>query len=75
LLVELSRDSTIRRALYPAISNANTTKEEKIRLARVLSQTGDKDTIPVLEALKGDSDADIAQEGSRAARNLTSRLP
>jgi HEAT repeat protein len=75
LLVELSRDSTIRRALYPAISNASATKEEKIRLARVLSQTGDKDTIPVLEALKGDSDADIAQEGSRAARNLTSRLP
>jgi HEAT repeat protein len=75
LLVELSRDSTIRRALYPALSSPNATKEEKIRLARVLGQTGDKDTIPVLEALKGDSDVDIAQEGSRAARNLSSRLP
>jgi HEAT repeat protein len=75
LLVELSRDPAVRQALYPAVSNPMATKEEKIRLARVLGQTGDKDTLPVLEALKGDSDVEVSQEGSRAARNLSSRLP
>jgi len=75
LLMEIARDADVRKALYPAVSNPKATKEEKIRLARVLGATGDKETLPVLETLKADSDADVAQEGSRAARNLSSRLP
>lgn len=75
LLVELARDEEVRKAIYPALSAPNATKEEKIRIARVLGQTGNKETISVLEPLKGDSDAEVAQEGVRAIQNLTARLP
>src|SRR5262249_11381863 len=56
LLAEVSRDPEARHALHPAISKPNATKEEKIRLARIFGQTGDKEALPVVEALKGDTD-------------------
>ncbi|MBL8174491.1 MAG: HEAT repeat domain-containing protein [Bryobacterales bacterium] len=75
LLVELGRDGAVRKALYPAIRQLQATKEEKMRLARVFGQTGDKETLGVLETLKDDTDAEVAAEGSKAARNIAARLP
>jgi hypothetical protein len=51
------------------------TKDEKIGLAQVLSQSGDRDTLPALEDLSRDPDHDVAQEGLRALKNLRARLP
>lgn len=73
LLNELTRDPAIRKLIYPALPNAN--KEEKMRLARILGMTGDKETIAVLEPLKVNTDADVAGEVNRAIRNLQARFP
>jgi len=75
LLTELARGEAVRKALYPAIRQLQATKEEKIRLARVFGQTGDKETLAVLETLKEDTDSEVAAEGSKAARNIVARLP
>jgi len=75
LLTELARGEAVRKALYPAIRQLQATKEEKIRLARVFGQTGDKETLAVLETLKEDADSEVAAEGSKAARNIVARLP
>jgi HEAT repeat protein len=72
LLTELARDEKIRVALYPAMSSG--TKDEKIYMARVLARSGDKDSLPSLEKVSHDVDADVAQEGLRALQTLRARL-
>jgi len=72
LLVELARDAEIRKLLYPAMAAG--TKDEKIYLARVLGRSGGPDSIPPLERLTDDRDADVAQEALRASRSVKSRL-
>ncbi len=67
-LVELARDPQNRSALYPTLETG--TKDEKIGLAHVLGRSGDKDSIPRLEKLSNDPDAQVAQEGLRALRTL-----
>jgi len=71
-LTELARDSATRQALYAPLATA--TKDEKIGLARVLSTSGDKESVAYLEKLSRDSDPEVAQEGLRAMRNLQARL-
>lgn len=75
LLAELSRDAEIRRSLYPALNRADATREEKIRLAQIFANTGDRETLDVLNKLKDDGDVQVGQEAARAARNLAARLP
>jgi HEAT repeat protein len=70
-LVEVARDDQVRKALYPALQSG--TRDEKISLARVLGRSGDKDSIPYLQKVSNDSDAEVAQEGMRAVRNLQAR--
>jgi len=72
LLVELARDPKVRAPLYNAVSSG--TKDEKIYLARILAISGDKDSLPSLEKVSHDTDADVAQEGVRALQNLRARL-
>jgi HEAT repeat protein len=67
-LVETARDPEVRNALYPTLETG--TKDEKISLARVLARSGDQDSIPHLEKLSNDPDAQVAQEGLRALRTL-----
>jgi len=67
-LIELARDPQVRTALYPTLETG--TKDEKISLARVLGRSGDQDSIPRLEKLSNDPDAQVAQEGLRALRTL-----
>jgi HEAT repeat protein len=74
-LTELARDPEVRTALYPALRDPTVTKDEKIGLAQVFAQSGDRDSIPALETLSKDSDAEVAQEGLRALKNLRPRLP
>ena len=74
-LTELARDPEVRRQLSPALHDPMVTRDEKIGLAQVLSQSGDRDTLPALEDLSRDSDKEVAQEGLRALKNLRARLP
>ena len=71
-LVETARDDQVRRALYPSLESG--TRDEKISIARVLARSGDKESIPRLQKLSSDTDADVAQEGMRALRNLQARM-
>lgn len=71
-LIETARDQQVRQALYPSLENG--TKDEKISVARVLARSGDQDSISHLQKLSNDTDADVAQEGVRALRNLQARL-
>jgi len=71
-LIELARDPKIRASLYPALTAG--TRDEKIYLARVLARSGDKDSLPALEKVSQDTDAEVAQEGLRALKNLRARL-
>jgi HEAT repeat protein len=72
-LTELSRNAAVRSALYQYIKRG--TKEEKLGIGRVLSVSGDRESITHLEALSKDSDPDVASESLRAIRSLRTRLP
>jgi len=71
-LVELARDDRVRKALYGPLEAG--TKDEKIGLAGVLACSGDRESIPHLEKLSNDKDADVAQEGLRSLRTLQARF-
>jgi len=71
-LMELARDDQVRKQLYGPLQNG--TKDEKIGLARVLARSGGKDTIPALQKLSNDADAEVAQEGLRALRSVQARF-
>ena len=71
-LVELARDDQVRKQLYGPVQSG--TKDEKIGLAHVLARSGGKDSIPALQKLSNDADAEVAQEGLRALRTLQARL-
>lgn len=72
-LIELAREAKARQAVYTLLPSA--TKEEKIGLATVLGRSGDKDSVPYLETLSMDPNADVAAEGIRDLRTLRARLP
>lgn len=71
-LTELTRDLAVRQAIYPMLPRA--TKDEKIQLGMALAQSGDKDSVPYLEALQMDPDTDVARESIRSLRSLRARL-
>jgi HEAT repeat protein len=72
-LTELARELSVRQAIYPLLPSA--TKDEKIQLGLVLSRSGDRDSLPYLEALQMDVDTDVATESIRSLRTLRARLP
>jgi HEAT repeat protein len=72
-LVELTRDPTVRKAVHPLVGKA--TKAERIELAKILGQSGDKESIPILDGLARDGDSTVAQEGLRALRSVKARNP
>jgi len=74
-LTELARDPEVRAALYPGLQDPTATKDEKLGLAQILAQSGDRDSIPALERLSKDPDQEVAQEGLRGLKNLRARLP
>ena len=74
-LTELARDPEVRKALYPALQDPTATKDEKLGLAQIFAQSGDRDSIPALETLSKSSDQEVAQAGLRGLKNLRARLP
>ncbi len=71
-LVEAARRKPVLRALEGQLDPGS--KEEKIYLARVLSESGDQSSIPYLDKVSRDNDQDVAKEGLRALRSLRARL-
>jgi HEAT repeat protein len=71
-LIELARDEDVRTALYPVLQTG--TKDEKIRIARILGRSGDKSSIEPLDKLTEDKDPEVAQEAIRASKNLKARF-
>ncbi len=71
-LVELAREEPVREAIYEALPRG--TKDERIHLARVLARSGDEASVPHLETVSRDPDAEVATEGSRALQALRARL-
>jgi hypothetical protein len=71
-LAEAARHKPVLDALYPLLDSG--TGDEKIYLARVLSVSGDQDSVPALDKVSRDPDKDVAQEGLRALRSLRARL-
>ena len=74
-LSELARDPEVRRALYPALQEPATTKEEKTALAGVFAESGGRDSIAPLDALSKDPSPEVSQEALRSLKNLRARLP
>ena len=71
-LTEAARRPAIRGALYQPLEQG--TRDEKIQLSRILSASGDEQSIPYLERISRDQDGEVAQEGLRALRSLRARL-
>jgi HEAT repeat protein len=61
-----------RNALYKPLEEG--TRDEKIGLARVLSASGDAASIPYLDKVSRDADAQVAEAGLRCVRSLRARL-
>jgi len=72
LLIELARNAQVRSTLEYALKKG--TKVEKIQLAQTLATSGDSKTLPALEELGKDADAEVAQEALRAMRTLKARM-
>ena len=73
-VTELTREPAILSAIYSTM-NVGNTKDEKIRLARALSLSGDKSSIDKVEILTRDANPEVAGESLRALRVLKARLP
>jgi HEAT repeat protein len=71
-LVELAREAEVRAVLHPALATG--TKDEKIRIARILGRSGDSASVQPLDKLMDDKDPEVAQEAIRASKNLKARL-
>jgi len=74
-LTELARDPEVRQALYPILKESTATKDEKTGLAEVLAVSGDRESIPPLEMLAQDPDAEVAQAARRSLQSLRARFP
>jgi HEAT repeat protein len=71
-LVEAARRKPVLMALQGQLDSG--TRDEKIYLARVLSESGDQSSVAYLDKVSRDSDQDVAKEGLRALRSLRARL-
>ena len=61
--------------LFRSVKVAEATKSEKMGLARILAYTGGAADRAVVDALAHDRDTAVAEEGIKAARALSARLP
>lgn len=72
-LRELSRQDEVRKMLREKVPTA--TKAEKIGMARMLAIEGTSSDRDIVDALAHDRDTAVAEEGIKAARALSARLP
>lgn len=73
LLTEAARDPRALNQVHAAFPGL--AKEEKLQAAGVLAASGNKESVPLLEAMSQDADLTVAEEGVRALRSLKARLP
>jgi hypothetical protein len=71
-LTELARDQDIRAALYRFLETG--TRDERIALCQVMARSGQADTIPYLERLSQDRDAQVGMEALRALQVVRGRV-
>jgi HEAT repeat protein len=71
-LAEAALKKPVLQALYTQLDSG--TRDEKIYLARVLSASGDGSSVPHLDKLSRDNDAEVSKEGLRTLRSLRARL-
>jgi HEAT repeat protein len=71
-LAEAARMKVVLESLYGQLDPG--TREEKIYIARVIAASGDASSVPFLDKLSRDTDAEVSKEGLRALRSLRARL-
>ncbi len=71
-LKEAGRNPEVRRALGAILPDA--TRDEKVGLAQVFAESGNRESVETLEKLSKDSDETVAAEGVRQLRNLQARI-
>ncbi len=71
-LAEVTRGPSVRQRLYPTLGAS--TKEEKTGLCQVLAESGGRDSVSYLNALKDEKDTNVAQTCLRSLRTLEARL-
>lgn len=75
LLVEAARRKETLEQIHLAIASEKATRQEKIRLADVLAQSGDAQSVTVLEKLASAPDAELGHAATRAIQAIkASRL-
>ncbi|MGQ9916990.1 MAG: HEAT repeat domain-containing protein [Bryobacteraceae bacterium] len=72
-LSELALNADVRRSLY-VLAGDGATRDEKTGIAQALAASGGEDSIPLLERLSRDEDAEVARQALRALRILRGRL-
>lgn len=72
-LTEASRDVHVLHALHRAVAQGN--REERTGLAQVFAISGDAESVPILQAMTKDADAEVSAEALRSLRTLRTRLP
>ena len=72
-LKELAHDPAGRTGLHFALQNGAPTRDEKTGLAQVLAESGEQDSIAVLEVLSKDVNPDIGKEALRAIQTIRAR--
>jgi len=72
-LSELALDRPVRSSLY-VLAGDGATRDEKTGIAQALANSGGEDSVPLLEKLSRDEDAEVAREALRALRILRGRL-
>jgi HEAT repeat protein len=72
-LSELALDAGVRRSIY-VLAGEGATRDEKTGIAQALAASGGEDSIPLLERLSRDEDAEVARQALRALRILRGRL-
>lgn len=72
-LSELALDRAVRSSLY-VLAGEGATRDEKTGIAQALANSGGEDSIPLLEKLSREDDAEVAREALRALRILRGRL-
>lgn len=71
-LTELARDADIRASLYRFLEAG--TRDEKIALCQVMGRSGGADSVPYLERLSQDRDAEVGKEALRALQVVRGRV-
>lgn len=72
-LSELALDRAVRNSL-DVLAGDGATRDEKTGISQALANSGGEDSIPLLEKLSRDQDAEVAREALRALRILRGRL-